>query len=108
LENTVQMNPYYTDRPDEGRKQLYWGAFVLGCATFHKHRNAGYCFVGRALQALASKRFTALQSSSRELPRVEAESQGAEVFTDAFVAGYRQRAHRCGLRGLELRRTLPI
>jgi hypothetical protein len=102
---------YHLRSSDEDRKQLYWGAFMLGCAAFHQHRRAGYWLDDRAVGRLALARFHALLTTDASCGvacYVDDEDLGRVCFCCAFLAGYRQRLLRCGTDGIVLRRVPPV
>jgi hypothetical protein len=89
---------------EEGHKQLYWGAFMLGSAAFHHHRRTGYTLRGMAVEELAMTRFRQLRPEIlQELHADEDPSSGLVCFIQGFTSGYRGRALRVGVEGLELR-----
>src|ERR1700681_4226287 len=88
----------------EDRKQLYWGAFMLGCAAFHQHRRDGYRLDAIAVDELAlwGFRTAMIELSEPDLPYVDDENLGLAWFSDGYRAGYRARASSTELSGLEL------
>jgi hypothetical protein len=102
----VQPSRYRLRDEAEDRKQLYWGAFMVGCAAFHQHRRAGFWLDAPALEDLALRRFQASlhDLGNEDVAFVDDERLGQSCFIDGFTAGYRARAERNGLRGLVLRR----
>jgi len=91
----------------EGRKQLYWGAFMQGCVAFHHHRRAGYWVNAASVEALAQRQFADLHKACDRdhSSLVDDYDQGLRCYTEGFGAGYEQRARRLTVNGLTLRRT---
>jgi hypothetical protein len=95
---------YHLRSSGEDRKQLYWGAFMLGGAVFHQHRKAGYWLDRAALEALAARGFALLTGATGdEVPKVDDETLGRIWFRAGFMTGYQERAERMGQDGIELR-----
>jgi hypothetical protein len=78
----------------EDRKQLYWGAFMLGAAAFQQHRTAGLQLDNDAVDQFADARFHSISDSWPEAPFVDSAELGRSCFIEAFVAGYRERSSR--------------
>src|SRR6476659_4154369 len=101
------VSVYELRNNDEGRKQLYWGAFMQGCVAFHRHRRAGYWVNSTSVDRLADSRFAALYGAtvSDGGSLVDDYNLGLQCFTEGFQAGYEQRAQRLTVDGLTLRGT---
>lgn len=93
---------------DEGRKQLYWGAFWLGGAAFCEHKKSGFWLDSMAVEELALRRYRSLLESGGhdDLKLVDDADIGQSFFTEGFTAGYRRSRLRFELDGLEVCREL--
>ena len=106
----VRAIRYRVCSSSEDRKQVYWGAFMLGCAAFHQHRRGGYWLDDRAVGQLATSRFQALLvgPSPDYAAYVDDEDVGQACFSCGFLDGYRERAVRCGTNGLALHSSVDV
>ena len=69
---------------DEGRKQLYWGAFWLGGAAFCEHKKSGFWLDSMAVEELALRRYRSLLESGGhdDLNLVDDADIGQSFFTE--------------------------
>jgi hypothetical protein len=95
---------YQLQSGDEGRKQLYWGAFMQGCSAFHRHRRAGYWLNAASLSALANRRFVGLYRAVKSgTSFVDDYGLGLRCYIEGFEAGYAKRSQQLTVNGLTLR-----